>query len=875
MNLEAGRMLGAYRLGALLARGGMGDVYRAEDTRLGRPVAIKFVSTEIADESARHRFQQEAKMASSLNHPHILTVYEAGEIDDRQYLVTEFIDGGTLRDWMRLTTRGWRQIAELLIGVADALASTHRVGILHRDIKPENILVTSSGYAKLSDFGLAKLDARAASEAVTVAQTRPGVVVGTVAYMSPEQAAGGRLDARSDVFSFGVVLHEALAGRRPFAGASDLEVLQAIQHRPHESLPAAVPLPLRLVVEKALEKDPDDRFQSMADMVVDLRRLLRQSESTAPPEQVVVSAEKRQRNWLAVATLALILVVGVTAPLMRRSSGELPRLEYTQMTNFADSAVAPSLSPDGRMLAFIRSENSFLGPGEVYVKLLPDGEPVQLTRDGLAKMGPTVFSPDGTQIAYSIGTHNTWVVPVLGGEPRRLLADAGGLSWITRSGPRRVLFSKLIGNGIHMGLFTSTESRADERRVYLPADVNGMAHRSFLSPDGKSVLVVEMDLTGWLPCRLVPFDGSSQGVPVGPAPAQCTDAAWSPDGKWMYFSSNTGDGFHIWRQRFRDGSPEQITSGASEEQGIAFDPDGRSLVTSVGETQSTIWMHDARGDRQITAQGYAFTPALSADGKSLYYLQRSQANRRFVSGELWRTATESGRRERLMSDFLMEHYDVASDGRRVVFVSIDTAGRSEVWLATVDNSAPPRRLASFDVVVRALFDPAGGVLFVGGDRGAPFLYHIREDGDGLAKVLPQPITFLYAVSPDGNAIAIWEGDSVLVYSRKDGARTLICEGCATAGEENRGVTPPLVSWSPDGALMYVHSTRTRHTYAIPLQPRQHVPTLPPSGLPDLRAAAQLPGAETIPERAYLGVSPAIYAFPRVTTHRNIYRIVVP
>jgi Tol biopolymer transport system component len=343
----------------------------------------------------------------------------------------------------------------------------------------------------------------------------------------------------------------------------------------------------------------------------------------------------------------------------------------------------------------------------------------------------------------------------------------------------------------------------------------------------------------------------------------------------MYFSSNTGDGFHIWRQRFSDGSPEQITSGASEEQGIAFDPDGRSLVTSVGETQSTIWMHDGRGDRQITAQGYAFTPALSADGKSLYYLQRSQANRRFVSGELWRTATESGRRERLLPDFLMEHYDVASDGRRVVFVSIDTAGRSGVWLATLDNSVPPRRLASFDVVVRTLFDPAGGVLFVGGDRGAPFLYHIREDGSGLAKVLPQPMTFLYAVSPDGNAIAIWEGDSVLVYSRKDGVRTLICEDCATAGEENRGVTPPLVSWSPDGAFMYVHSTRTRHTYAIPLRPRQHVPTLPSSGLPDLPAAAQLPGAETIPERAYPSVSPSIYAFPRVTTHRNIYRIVVP
>jgi Tol biopolymer transport system component len=528
------------------------------------------------------------------------------------------------------------------------------------------------------------------------------------------------------------------------------------------------------------------------------------------------------------------------------------------------------------MLAFIRGENTFVGPGEVYVKLLPDGEPVQLTRDGTPKMGPTVFSPDGTRIAYSVGTAETWVVPVLGGQPTLLLKNAGGLSWVARAGPRRVLFSKPMGTGIHMGLFTSTESRADERQVYLPADVNGMAHRSFVSPDGKSALVVEMDLSGWLPCRLVPFDASSQGVRVGPAPAQCTDAAWSPDGEWMYFSANTGNGFHIWRQRFPDGSPEQITSGATEEQGIAFDPGGRSLVTSVGESQSTIWMHDARGDRQITSQGYAFTPAISADGASVYYLQRSQANRRFVSGELWLTATESGSRERLLPDFLMEHYSVSGDGRRVLFVSIDTAGRSEVWLATLDNSSPPRRLISFDVIVRVLFDPSGGVLFVGGDRGAPFLYHIREDGGGLEKVLPQPITFLYAVSPDGNAIAVWEGEAVLVYSRKDGKRTLICEDCGTAGDENRGVTPPLVSWSPDGAFLYVHARQTGHTYAIPLEPGRSVPTLPSSGLPALSAAAQLPGARTIPaKRAYAGASPSIYVFPRVTTHRNIYRIAVP
>src|SRR6185369_8653464 len=217
--LVSGAQIGAYRLESQLGEGGMGTVYLALDTKLNRPVAIKFLSDDLADAAARRRFQREAQMASSLNHPHILTVLDVGELGGRQYLVTEFIDGGTLKDWAKAENHSWRQVVDLLTGVADGLAAAHGAAILHRDIKPTNILVAKNGYAKLADFGLAKLDEDKQPDTtgtLTEGRTRPGVVLGTIAYMSPEQASGKKLDARSDIFSFGVVLYELLAGKKPF-----------------------------------------------------------------------------------------------------------------------------------------------------------------------------------------------------------------------------------------------------------------------------------------------------------------------------------------------------------------------------------------------------------------------------------------------------------------------------------------------------------------------------------------------------------------------------------------------------------------------------------------------------------------------------------
>ena len=589
-----------------------------------------------------------------------------------------------------------------------------------------------------------------------------------------------------------------------------------------------------------------------------------------------------RRRAVALIALPLLLLEG-GAGLFYLAKPAVPVTspsEYTQITDFTDSAMAPSLSPDGRMVTFTRGGESFLSRSQIYVKLLPNGESVRLTNDAGRKYGP-VFTPDGSRIAYSqvtAGSWDTWTVPVLGGQPTRLLPNASGLTWIT---DQRVLFAEIMaGTSLHMGIVTATQGRAESREIYFPTHESAMAHYSYASPDLKSVLVVEMDQTHTFnqPCRLIPFDGSSAGRQVGP-PGTCTAAAWSPDGTWMYFGARVSGSSHLWRQKFPDGAPEQITFGPIEEEGLALAPDGRSLITSAGNRRSAIWMRDAAGDRAISSEGYAMAPRLSRDGTRVFYLLArdlvlSAAGWVPSSSELRSVDLGSGKTDSVLPGVSVADYDISADEKEVAYTITESGGEAQIWLAALDRRTPPRQIARAGDQVS--FGVDGDLVFRSLEGTTNVLVRIKKDGSGRERMTTVPILEKYGVSPDGEWVivrALGVGEdavpATLAVPIRGGAPRKLCSD------------PCRAVWSSDGRFFYVRSavsasaTSAEKTLAIPVPVGKSLPDLPASGIDPAAGGGGLPGTRVIEQGAVSpGPDPSTYVFTKTDLHRNLFRIPV-
>lgn len=860
VELRPGQSVAHYRILSLLGEGGMGKVYLAEDTKLHRKVSLKFLSTNFTQDHERlRRFELEGRAVSALNHPNILTIHEISETDGRRFITTEFIDGQTLRERLRSSV-DIDDALEIAIQVAAALVAAHRVNIVHRDIKPENIMIRrEDGLVKVLDFGLAKITepipTEANSEIATqlIANTSPGVVMGTAAYMSPEQAHGDTVDERTDIWSLGVVLYEMVAGCSPFVAASSNEIISAILSKelppPLARYSHLVPARLEEIVEKALTKNRDERYQTSKDLLIDLKRLKKSlelkagierstspetfglsasggqlsdakiapSEGRTPNTQPASSAEyivnqvkshKRGVIVLVIVSVGLLAALSVYKYLDRggsesRSTANSQKMELRKLTSNSRATMA-AISPDGKYVVHSQEDS---GRQSLWLKQAATLNEVQIVPPAEVKYFGSTFTPDGSYLYYVMGEKNgstgVYQISAVGGTPRKILQgiDDGPIT-LSPDGKRLAFLRPLSPGQPETSLWTANADGSGERKLATRKrserfDSEGPAW----SPDGRviAISVGGVDAGGGYHTVVGIDVESGEQKPITPRRwYEGGQVAWRTDGGGLVLVADE----QVWQLSYPGGEARKITNDANQYIGISLTADSSALVTVQLDNESSIWVapsDDVGSAHPVTSgafegfRGLSWTP----DGKIVYSSMASG------NWDIWLMAADGTGRKQLTADEVSEDQpSVSADGRYIVFAST-----GHIWRINIDGS-DPQQLTNGPGEGWPECSPDGKWVVYA--SGSPNLWKMPIEGGD-----PVPVTGMIstvpAISPDGKLIAFRSRNpadpfpKISVMSFEDGRLLKAFDIQPTTiivGDYK------VLRWTPDGGGLAYIDTRT-------------------------------------------------------------------